>query len=186
MAMVMCRACRKRFDREKLVKDVDWVMPSKNYYYHKECYENWISDKGNLKANRADEQWIGYIWDYLKRDLKIPVDYAKCESQRKNFIKNKHYTNKGIFFALKYFYEVMNGQGNKSEGGIGIVPYVYAESTAYWQERYAKQKDVLEQYEKQMEQRKNREVIVIHKQKKNDRRAWTPDFDAIEELGDDE
>ena len=32
---VMCRACRQRFDREKLLKEVDWVMPSRNFYYQK-------------------------------------------------------------------------------------------------------------------------------------------------------
>lgn len=181
---VMCRLCKQRFDREKLVKDVDWIMPSRNYYYHKSCYENWISDKGNLKATRADEQWEGYIWDYLKRDLKLPVDFYKCDSQRKNFIKNKHYTNKGIFFALKYFYEVKKGDIDKSEGGIGIVPYVYAESTAYWQEKYARQKEVLELIEKQMEERASRKVITM--KPRSTRKEWKNSFDLIEELGDDE
>lgn len=181
---VMCRACRQRFDREKLLKEVDWVMPSRNFYYHKKCYEDWKSDKGNIKATLADEQWISYIWDYLKRDLKLSVDYVKCESQRQNFIKNKHYTNKGIFFALKYFYEVKNGDGDKSEGGIGIVPYVYADSTAYWQEKYARQKEVLELIEKQMEERANRKVITMKPRSK--RKEWQNSFDLIEELGDDE
>lgn len=181
---VMCRVCKQRFNREKLLEGVDWIMPSKNYYYHKDCYESWISDKGNIKATRADEQWIGYIWDYLRRDLKLPLDYKKCESQRQNFIKNKHYTNKGIFFALKYFYEVMNGNGDKSEGGIGIVPYVYADSTAYWQEKYARQKEVLELIEKQMEERQNRPVVVMKPRTK--RKEWKDNFALIEELGDDE
>ena len=183
-ANVMCRVCKQRFDREKLLKDVDWVMPSKNYYYHKGCYESWISDKGNIKATLQDEEWIAYIWDYLKRDLKISFDYRKCESQRAHFVKNKHYTNKGIFFALKYFYEVMGGKSDKSEGGIGIIPYIYADSTAYWQEKYMRQKEVLELIEKQMEERRNREVVVMRPRSK--RPEWKNSFALIEELGDDE
>jgi len=31
---VMCRECRQRFQRDDLVEGVDWVMPSKNWFYH--------------------------------------------------------------------------------------------------------------------------------------------------------
>ena len=44
--MVMCRVCHERFDCEK----EEFVMPSKNFYYHKKCYESWrASDLNNAE-----------------------------------------------------------------------------------------------------------------------------------------
>ena len=78
----------------------------------------------------------------------------------------------------------MGGKSDKSEGGIGIIPYIYADSTAYWQEKYMRQKEVLELIEKQMEERRNREVVVMRPRSK--RPEWKNSFALIEELGDDE
>ena len=35
--MAKCRVCDLPIDKTK----DDWIMPSKNYYYHKNCYDNW-------------------------------------------------------------------------------------------------------------------------------------------------
>ena len=76
MARVMCRECRKTFDRDKLKEGIDWVMPSKNYYYHKDCYELWVSKRQNKKdytSTKEDEEYIRDIYDYLTKDLKIAI-----------------------------------------------------------------------------------------------------------------
>ena len=33
--IVICRCCKQKFDAQIEDKDKIWVMPSKNYYYHK-------------------------------------------------------------------------------------------------------------------------------------------------------
>ena len=38
--IVQCRICKEKFDTSQLIKDIDWVMPSKNWYYHKNCYDD--------------------------------------------------------------------------------------------------------------------------------------------------
>ena len=53
---VMCRICRKRFDKEKLVEGVDWINPVKNMYYHKKCHDDWKTEHGDVTANKADEE----------------------------------------------------------------------------------------------------------------------------------
>ena len=47
--MAQCRLCKIEIDKEK----DDWVMPSRNYYYHKKCYENW--KKAQFKN---DEEYV--------------------------------------------------------------------------------------------------------------------------------
>ena len=156
MSMVMCRVCKQKFDKNKLQENVDWVMPSKNYYYHKECYDNW---KNNKKKNDAD--WIALIYDFLARDLKVHYDYHMCEAQRKKFVNSKKYTNKGIYFTLKYFYEIKNGDWSKSNGGIGIIPYVYEDSVKYWVAQDRQSKGILTAIENQIKERAERETITI-------------------------
>ena len=57
---VKCRVCGEYFKRELLEKDVDWVMPSKNYFYHKKCYEEWQKNrkKASIMDNNSDQIWI--------------------------------------------------------------------------------------------------------------------------------
>lgn len=183
MPLVMCRACKQKFDRAKLKQGDDWVMPSKNFYYHTKCYENWRNDKNNVAAKKKDEEWISYIYDFLSRDLKVLYDYRKCESQRQNFIKSKNYTNKGIFFALKYYYEIQHQSWEKSKEGIGIVPYIYSESCHYWEEQHIKGSNILSMIEKQMQDRKERTTLTINKKKKE--RIHKPNWGEIEAITDE-
>lgn len=147
--IVKCRVCGKEFDAQEEGKNVSWVLPSNKCYYHKNCYDEWKA-KSDVKAKNDDETYIDYIYDYLARDLKMPYDYFLCEAQRKNFMKKNHYTNKGIFFALKYFYDVQHGDCDKSNGGIGIVSYVYNDAIQYWTNMIEKQSNILEDIEAQM------------------------------------
>ena len=50
--LVICRACKERFDAQLSGADIEWVMPSKGWYYHKSCYEN--LKKGNILK---DKDW---------------------------------------------------------------------------------------------------------------------------------
>ena len=91
---VKCRICGQLIDRNIEQENVDWIMPSTKYFYHKSCYENW---KQGTPEN--DDAYISFIYDYISRDLKVKYDYYMCEAQRQKFIKDKM-TNKGIFFYI--------------------------------------------------------------------------------------
>ena len=174
--MAKCRICNELIDKEK----DNWIMPSKNWYYHKTCYEDW---KAGEPSN--DVEWIPFIYDFISRDLKVSYNYFLCESQRKKFIKEGKGTNKGIFFALKYFYEVKNNDWDKGHGGLGIIPYIYNESCQYWAERERKTKGILAQIEQQMAEASKRDTKVIQK-KKNNSQKYIVDLAAIGEMEDDE
>lgn len=184
MAIVHCRICKGAFDRVKLKEGVDWVMPSKNFYYHKRCYDGWIVNSNDVKAQLADEEFIPFIYSFFSQDLKVSYDYMKCESQRKNFVKNKNCTNKGIYFALKYYYEIQGNSWDKSQGGIGIVPYIYNESREYWQKRVMREEDIMDKIIKQMQERAARPAIKVKKVPKA-KPKWEMPWEEIEASEDE-
>lgn len=50
-----------------------------------------------------------------------------------------HYSYSGILRTLKYFYEVKHNSIDKSNDGIGIVPWVYNEAYRYYYAIWAAQ-----------------------------------------------
>ena len=170
--IVHCRVCKEPID---INHETGWMQPSRGWYYHKECYHNW------KKANPTnDEEWVELIYDYLARDLKVKYDYFLCEAQRKKFIKNHNCTSKGIFFALKYFYEVKNNDWDKGHGGIGIVPYIYRESCLYWSSRERRSRGICERIVQQTRDNINQEKRKVTKKKKKKNNKALNMLDSIE------
>lgn len=179
--IVTCRVCKKKFDAQPDGENSYWIMPSQRFYYHKDCYTEWKTQSDvNVKAQ--DETYISLIYDYLSRDLKVSYNYHLCETQRKKMIQKNHFTNKGIFFALKYFYDIKRGDWEKGYGGLGIVEYVYGDSTQYWKEQVSKQATILEDITRQMTARKNMEVKKVNKKekKKKEFNLWS-EMEKIDE-----
>lgn len=176
---VKCRICKQYFDAKEEEKDTVWIMPSSHFYYHKNCYEIWKKETEKLSSDKTDNLWIDYIYDYIAHDLKLDYDYFLIEAQRKKMIESKGYTNKGIFFALRYAYDVKQIGFEKWNGGIGIIPYLYQESVLYWANLQKQQKDILEKIEKQM-----RELSLLHQNqriicRKKKNKKW---IDKTEEI----
>lgn len=174
--MAKCRVCDQPIDKEK----DDWIMPSKNYYYHRRCYENWKAAQPN-----SDEEYVDLIYDFIKRDLKVPYDWWVCEAQRKKFIKEYQMTNKGILFALKYFYEIKHGNWEKGHGGIGIIPFVYNDSCAYWAARERQSEGIIAEIERQMREATTRPKVRIKKKELKPKKGMV-DFSILDELEDEE
>ena len=120
--MAECRICKQQIDKEK----DDWVMPSRNYYFHRKCYHDWKKTEPLV-----DEEWKPFIYDFISRDLKVSYNYHMVEAQLKKFLKEKM-TMKGVYFALKYFYDIKGNDWDKGNGGIGIVPYIYKDAFNYY------------------------------------------------------
>lgn len=177
--MPICRICKQNIDKEK----DNWVMPSKNYYYHKLCYE----DFKDVKKEKTQEDYHSLIYDYLSRVLKVPYEYFKIEAQINQFIKSGM-TVKGIFFALKYYYD-KNGKDSwqKGYGGIGIVPYIYEESKNYWTRREIEREGTLNNIIKQMQEiAKPKENKVQYKVAKTPKKEIKMDFSNILEGEEDD
>ena len=173
--MPHCRVCKEEIDKTK----DDWIMPVTNWYYHRKCYEDW------KKATPAtDEEYKAYIYDFISRDLKVSYDYHMCEAQRQKFVKD-NMTNKGIFFALKYFYEVKHNSWDKGHGGIGIVPFIYTESCTYWANQERKTEGIIADIERQMRAAMERSQKTYTRQTVKPRK-FEVDFSQLDGLEDDE
>ena len=83
-------------------------------------------------------------------------------------------TAKGIYFTLRYFYEIEKGDATKSENGIGIVPHVYERGTCYWGERNLRDKGICARIEEQIRQSREQ---VVHKVRQVQKVAKKPTID---------
>lgn len=114
---VVCLYCK-----EKLEKDSEeCVKVNARRYAHKSCYENRdpevIAKEILLKKTK---EWFGNSYNP-----------QKINAQLKKYL-NEGKTIANIVKALEYFYEVKGNNPVESNGGIGIIPYVYEESMDYW------------------------------------------------------
>ena len=91
---------------------------------------------------------------------------SEKKQKREKYLRENKFTNKGIYFTLKYFYEVRKNSWDKGHGGIGIVPYTYKEATEYWTEQERKQRGFVNAIEQQLKERAARETKVIKRQQK--------------------
>ena len=129
--IVHCRICKLDIDRNVEIENVDWVMPSKNWFYHKKCYDDWAIKKNDVHSKADEELWFSALWDYLTKDMKIGLDYTKVKSQWDNFIK-KGNTPKGMYFSIRYFYEVKKNPLPADTMTIGIVEWIYQDAYNYY------------------------------------------------------
>lgn len=155
--MPSCRICHYPIDVKKEVEGIDWIQPSRGWYFHRICYDTWKA------APATDEEWVAMIFDFLARDMKVSYNYHLCKAQIDKFWKENKINPKGIYFALRYFYEVKHNPWEKGHGGLGIVPYVFDDAKAYWIEQERKKRGFMKLLEQQT---KEKSIIKIHRQEK--------------------
>lgn len=114
----------------------------------------------------SETAWFEATWEFLTKEIKVPVDFHKVRSQWNNFLQKKM-TAKGMYFALRYFYEIKKNDVTKSENGIGIIPHIYQESCTYWQDREAHDAGICEAIERQIRQAQKQETVVVNRRKKS-------------------
>lgn len=169
---VKCPQCGRSFYREDGIENVDWIH-IKNRYWHVACHKLYeqFRETVDIRDNLPDERWYQELRDYLWFDVKLPeANWAMIDQQWNSFLK-KHYTAKGIYFTIRYFYNIKNGDTDKANGGIGIVPFIYREAQTYWQSHRAQMESLMTQIVSQRrlkdEQEQNQRVVSVSRKKKN-------------------
>ena len=112
---VKCPYCGQSFQRE----DVEYVQLGRRYA-HKACYD-------------TDRQ----IHDLMQHVLGMNYMESKIESQIKNFVAKDGILVDSIYKTLVYWYQIRKADASQANGGIGIVPYVYADYLTYMQQQQA-------------------------------------------------
>lgn len=153
--IVTCTVCKQQFDRDK----IEAVKMSARRYAHATCVLKQGSLEEQAQAERIlaeqakQEKDLIALEEYIKKKFGVEDDVAliiRTRQQIKTFRDEYKYTYSGILKSLIYFYEIKGNKIDKSNGGIGIVPYVYDEAKTYyqrlWKTHQINQAKPIEQY----------------------------------------
>lgn len=119
---VKCPGCGIFFYR-----DEEENLFIKNRYWHTKCY------KAEQEKQSASDSAITELDNYIIELFSADYVSARIRKQIKDMIDHYGFTYSGILGTLKYWYEVKGNQISKSNNGIGIVPYVYADARKYYE-----------------------------------------------------
>ena len=122
MHKVKCIYCGVIFDRDKL----PFIQVSQRRYAHQECSLTEEQKKSKEEQDKID------LDNYIMQLFKIDYVDARIRKQIKQYREEYNYTYSGIRKALVYFYEVKQNPVEKSNDGIGIVPWVYKQAFNYY------------------------------------------------------
>lgn len=119
---VKCPYCGQIFDRD----NVPCKKVSKRRYAHVECAEKYEKDKTQEDIDLEN------LKEYIKKIFnKEHIDNI-IEKQIETYHKNNGYSYSGIHKTLYYWFEIKKNPIEKSNGRIGIVPYVYEDANNYF------------------------------------------------------
>ena len=135
------------------VKEEDAIYNTKTKrYYHEFCYNELLERKKLC-------DYVCELFNYKKPSVRIYQQMANY------YERGVSYTD--MLLALKYFYEIKKGDINKSQGGIGIIPYVLEEAKEFATLEKLEQDKLIAKFE-QNEQIKEIKIIkVIEPHNKN-------------------
>ena len=119
-----CPACSLFFDRD--------IMPyvhHKNRYYHEDCYNKNLSLEQKQLVEKAE------LEKYICELFNIKEITPRIMKQMNDYVKINGFTYKGIQLTLYYFFELKGNPLSKSNGAIGIVPFVYSDAKEFFQKK---------------------------------------------------
>ena len=133
--IVKCPYCNKEFDTIQ----EEFVQLGRRYA-HKSCFDNaggaspYKKDSKPIKkkAAPAADSDLKELKEYINELYGNSANWAMITKQIKTFQKEYNYTYSGMLKTLKYFYEIKGGSKEKSNGTIGILPYIYQEAFQYY------------------------------------------------------
>ena len=126
---VTCLYCKKSFDRDKEpTKQV-----SARRYAHLQCWEN------HLANMTQEEKDIEAFYDYTKNLFGKNYNYILTKKLAEKYVRENNYTYSGMLKTLKWYYEKEGHSIEKSNGSIGIMPYIYNQALNYYYALYQAQ-----------------------------------------------
>ena len=126
---VTCLYCKKQFNRDK--------EPTKQVnarrYAHIKC---WEEHQANMSQEEKD---IEAFYNYTKNLFGEDYNYILTKKLAERYVKENSYTYSGMLKTLKWYYEKEGNSLDKSNGSIGIIPYIYKQAMAYYYALYQAQ-----------------------------------------------
>ena len=126
---VICLYCKKQFDRDKEPTQ----KVSARRYAHLNCW------KEHLANMSQEEKDIQNFFDYTKKLFGEDYNYILTKKLAERYVKENNYTYSGMLKTLKWYYEKEGHSIEKSNGSIGIIPYIYQQAKRYYYMLYQAQ-----------------------------------------------
>lgn len=145
------------------VKEEDAIYNTKTKrYYHEFCYNELLERKKLC-------DYVCELFNYKKLSVRIYQQMANY------YERGVSYTD--MLFALKYFYEIKKGDINKSQGGIGIIPYVLDEAKEFATLEKIEQDKLIAKFETNAIEKK--ETIIVHVIERNNKQRKNIDINTL-------
>lgn len=129
---VICSVCGKRFDR-----DVEpAVQTGARRYAHAACCPDnkqilpIVVKKEKVKTKEDEE--LEALKNYINNLYGASANWQMITKQIKQYKKDYKYSYTGMLKSLIWFYEVKGNSTENSNGGVGIIPYVYQDAYNYY------------------------------------------------------
>lgn len=125
----VCPKCNEKFNRDKIAS----VKINGNRYGHATCYPD-IKDILPVEVPKPApaEPDLQDLKDYIAKLYGNKANWALITKQIKDFHTKEKYTYSGMKKALEYFYEVNHNSPDESNGGVGIIAFVYDQAYDYY------------------------------------------------------
>lgn len=147
MTIVKCLYCGEPIDRDKEKCQIAQETPRR--YAHLTCFAP--------KAG-VDEVLTNEIMEYCKDTFGPLANFGLIGKQINTYVKEGK-TRQGILLTLKYWYGIKKQSIDKSNGGIGIVPYVYEEAKKYWEKAAPKRVAKMDEEVVYVKRKKNKSLL---------------------------
>lgn len=144
--MPKCPHCNNEVKEEEAIYNTKTKR-----YYHEECYQI-------LLDRKALCDYVCELFHYKKPSTKV---YQQMSSYYERGISYKD-----MLLSLKYFYEVEKGNINKSQQGIGIIPYVIDRAKNYATLENLEREKLVKKFEQEALENKETKVVKIQEKPK--------------------
>lgn len=129
---VICSICGKKFNRDV----VQAVRTGARRYAHIECDPN---NTDLIPLEQKEDSDLIKLKNFINELYGKEANWALINKQIKTFTLENNYSYSGILKSLIYFYRIKNNSIDKSNGGIGIVPFIYKDAYNYYYSLFSAQ-----------------------------------------------
>ena len=124
--LVKCPKCGQIFDTNQ----IQAVRVGARRYGHASCYPD-STDFVELETKEENNDLV-VLKDYISKLYGDKANWVLINKQIKDFQKDYNYSLSGILKSLVWFYEIKGNSVEKTNGGIGIVPFCYQDAYNYY------------------------------------------------------
>lgn len=125
LPLVKCPGCNEEFSRD----ETEDYVHVKNRYWHTKCYNK----------KKEPEEYRQKIHEYCKNKYKSQYSQRRISQQINEMVQDGK-DIPSIYRALVYWYEIKNGDVEKSRGSIRIINYIYDEAMEYYTKKWERDK----------------------------------------------